>query len=557
MPDSFSWSYKRSYKTGFIWQDLSNDDIIYPLQRNEYVLMGFELQVAPNQGWKSCMCDSPDDENTTTPLGVYTSVGSSKPHDVLSEGALSDCFNGTQKDHHLRKKFTSLSDSVGRITYNHGNSSAHVQSDKKLHASRASFPDSDGLQPKQSIRCVEAATELPLDLNVNVFPWMQGINSEVKVYKAMGAQQTSDAATQTGESKRCSASDETMTRTSVWRQVTNYADACVLHEPIQRSMSGSSNSLRVLIAPRNHFSVFHRSGSDIRETHRRAGSPINDQSGNGFGSVNASTPNKSDVFCSPSSANSSSITQLETTSPSSERSLRSMGSVNSSRFSTTNHRMLASTVDDYLRHTSSTASGRDINDLRATAPLSPFKAAVKQRWSSSTYLLKQLLSCGSLDISESSVLHLKSMSLQGNIVHPGASSGGGTPMASCTTNDTPGKSTGEVIVQKSSRCKAQLLFASSSSSNSSNSSTASTRNGAFSRQLSYLDDGSPPITPKSWLCGACGGGGGAAGDSSRSSSLTSELQIPRRCQSDSHSLSRECSLKDVDVNAQAKATQFN
>ncbi|OUZ99540.1 Protein of unknown function DUF966 [Macleaya cordata] len=43
MPDSFSWSYKRRYKTGYVWQDLLDDDLITPISDNEYVLKGSEI----------------------------------------------------------------------------------------------------------------------------------------------------------------------------------------------------------------------------------------------------------------------------------------------------------------------------------------------------------------------------------------------------------------------------------------------------------------------------------------------------------------------------------
>ncbi|CAN1169015.1 Protein SOSEKI 1 [Linum perenne] len=43
MPDSFSWSYKRRYKTGYIWQDLIDDDLITPISDNEYVLKGSDI----------------------------------------------------------------------------------------------------------------------------------------------------------------------------------------------------------------------------------------------------------------------------------------------------------------------------------------------------------------------------------------------------------------------------------------------------------------------------------------------------------------------------------
>ncbi|GLU11887.1 hypothetical protein SLE2022_286060 [Rubroshorea leprosula] len=43
MASMYSWSCKRSYKNGFVWHDLSEDDLIFPAHRNEYVLKGSEL----------------------------------------------------------------------------------------------------------------------------------------------------------------------------------------------------------------------------------------------------------------------------------------------------------------------------------------------------------------------------------------------------------------------------------------------------------------------------------------------------------------------------------
>ncbi|KAL6495644.1 hypothetical protein OROGR_030207 [Orobanche gracilis] len=43
MPEAYSWSYKRRYKTGYVWQDLLDDDLINPISDNEYVLKGSEV----------------------------------------------------------------------------------------------------------------------------------------------------------------------------------------------------------------------------------------------------------------------------------------------------------------------------------------------------------------------------------------------------------------------------------------------------------------------------------------------------------------------------------
>ncbi|KAK7318573.1 hypothetical protein RJT34_03276 [Clitoria ternatea] len=43
MPLQYSWSSKRSYKSGYVWYDLAVKDIIHPAEGGEYVLKGSEL----------------------------------------------------------------------------------------------------------------------------------------------------------------------------------------------------------------------------------------------------------------------------------------------------------------------------------------------------------------------------------------------------------------------------------------------------------------------------------------------------------------------------------
>ncbi|XP_028774322.1 uncharacterized protein LOC114731349 [Neltuma alba] len=40
LTETYAWSYKRRYKTGYVWQDLLDDDLITPISDNEYVLKG-------------------------------------------------------------------------------------------------------------------------------------------------------------------------------------------------------------------------------------------------------------------------------------------------------------------------------------------------------------------------------------------------------------------------------------------------------------------------------------------------------------------------------------
>ncbi|CAM8961215.1 unnamed protein product [Rhodiola kirilowii] len=64
MASMYSWSCKRSYGSGFVWQDLSDNEFIYPTNGYEYVLKGSELHRP---------CDGPSILNQTSENGSSTS----------------------------------------------------------------------------------------------------------------------------------------------------------------------------------------------------------------------------------------------------------------------------------------------------------------------------------------------------------------------------------------------------------------------------------------------------------------------------------------------------
>ncbi|KAJ7956858.1 protein UPSTREAM OF FLC [Quillaja saponaria] len=50
LPTQYSWSCKKSYKSGYVWYDLAENDIICPAEGAEYVLKGSELyEVSPEK----------------------------------------------------------------------------------------------------------------------------------------------------------------------------------------------------------------------------------------------------------------------------------------------------------------------------------------------------------------------------------------------------------------------------------------------------------------------------------------------------------------------------
>lgn len=82
---SFSWSYKRNYRSTFIWNDLSDDDVIYPLRGSgEYLLKASELidtfanKPEPESKFQNERKQNSADRHPRTMSVSYLSVGDLK-----------------------------------------------------------------------------------------------------------------------------------------------------------------------------------------------------------------------------------------------------------------------------------------------------------------------------------------------------------------------------------------------------------------------------------------------------------------------------------------------
>ncbi|XP_030512586.2 protein SOSEKI 5-like [Rhodamnia argentea] len=53
MANMYSWSSKRTYRSGYVWQDLTEDDLIHPCNGREYILKGSELLQVPSPSLRS------------------------------------------------------------------------------------------------------------------------------------------------------------------------------------------------------------------------------------------------------------------------------------------------------------------------------------------------------------------------------------------------------------------------------------------------------------------------------------------------------------------------
>uniref|UniRef100_A0A7N0TCU4 SOSEKI DIX-like domain-containing protein n=1 Tax=Kalanchoe fedtschenkoi TaxID=63787 RepID=A0A7N0TCU4_KALFE len=76
MAGMYSWSCKRGYGNGFVWQDLTENDFIYPTKGHEYVLKGSELHL---------LLEEPLILNQASETGSSASSRSSDIHDISKE----------------------------------------------------------------------------------------------------------------------------------------------------------------------------------------------------------------------------------------------------------------------------------------------------------------------------------------------------------------------------------------------------------------------------------------------------------------------------------------
>ncbi|XP_042471369.1 protein SOSEKI 3-like isoform X1 [Zingiber officinale] len=90
MAAMYSWSCKRSYKNGFVWHDLSEDDLILPAQGNEYVLKGSEIvdQTPPDRNNHGNLKHPPQDPSPSNYKGLEASCSPSSSAFAIKETKL-------------------------------------------------------------------------------------------------------------------------------------------------------------------------------------------------------------------------------------------------------------------------------------------------------------------------------------------------------------------------------------------------------------------------------------------------------------------------------------
>ncbi|VAI87159.1 unnamed protein product [Triticum turgidum subsp. durum] len=179
MAAMYSWSCKRSYKNGFVWHDISEDDLVLPAQGNEYILKGSELldRSPPDRqqnGLSNTKAESPKHPQQESPQSRGSQEGcssSSSPSAVIKEASPP---TPTQQPQQL-----------AHSTFVPSSSASTNREDEQCRTTHSG--SSGNLSPEP------VGTNVPLSEATSPGP------SEYRVCKPIGAQ---DASTQTDDSER-------------------------------------------------------------------------------------------------------------------------------------------------------------------------------------------------------------------------------------------------------------------------------------------------------------------------------------------------------------------
>ncbi|XP_010510680.1 PREDICTED: protein UPSTREAM OF FLC-like [Camelina sativa] len=150
MASMYSWSSKRSYRNGFVWHDLSEDDLILPAHGNEYVLKGSELfdesnsdQFSPivntaSQNMKQIVVEPPSsrsNDDSSSSSSMNNGKGNNKhcqEDDELSPPALRSVSSGVSPDSRDAKNSSSWCLAEYKVYKSEGLADASTQTDETV-----------------------------------------------------------------------------------------------------------------------------------------------------------------------------------------------------------------------------------------------------------------------------------------------------------------------------------------------------------------------------------------------------------------------------------------
>lgn len=139
MASMYSWSSKRSYKNGFVWHDLGENDLIHPAQGKEYVLKGSELLL------DGALIPQPHETESSTSKNLPEKHKSSEDSVFQVTRRRNQSWSSVDLHEYKVYKAESSSESSG-----HGAADASTQTDDKRRRRRRVIKEEETEEPHEN-----------------------------------------------------------------------------------------------------------------------------------------------------------------------------------------------------------------------------------------------------------------------------------------------------------------------------------------------------------------------------------------------------------------------
>ncbi|KAJ4828473.1 hypothetical protein Tsubulata_051035 [Turnera subulata] len=156
----YSWSSKRSYKNGFVWHDLSENDFIYPAHGHEYVLKGSELLLLPDAAAAS---SSPDKGSLLEPTPSFRS-SSKPPPDISRKSSSPSSTDGSAEFPAITRRRNQSWSNIDLTEYKVYKAESVPDSTRRLAANASTQTDEKKRRSRRPVRLEEEGTEIQEEL---------------------------------------------------------------------------------------------------------------------------------------------------------------------------------------------------------------------------------------------------------------------------------------------------------------------------------------------------------------------------------------------------------
>ncbi|KAL8129894.1 hypothetical protein V2J09_019049 [Rumex salicifolius] len=156
MANHYSWSAKRSYKNGYVWHDLEDNDFIQPVHGQEYILKGSEI-LEESSNFISNSSESPSSSSSGKQMEITTKPDVVEPEFPVRNRRRNQSLSSINLHEYKVYKSEYSGELAGKAA-----ADASTQTDEKRHRRRQAAKETEILEEEEPVKSQEEdhSTEL-------------------------------------------------------------------------------------------------------------------------------------------------------------------------------------------------------------------------------------------------------------------------------------------------------------------------------------------------------------------------------------------------------------